>query len=137
MTSITTGPFQGLPRNHFAAIYADPPWPFKTWSPKGLGRSGEAHYQTLSYTELAALPVGELAADDAVLFMWILQTQIPEAVRLFEAWGFKLKSVASRGSKVTGSNYFLTIRRCRWAWANGPGPNLNNAGLAHAAILSG
>jgi N6-adenosine-specific RNA methylase IME4 len=94
MTSITTGPFQGLPHRHFAAILADPPWPFKTWSPKGQGRSGEAHYATLSHADLEALPVGELAADDAVLFVWIVQTQIPEAVRLLEAWGFQCKSVA-------------------------------------------
>jgi N6-adenosine-specific RNA methylase IME4 len=86
--------FAGLPRHHFAAILADPPWPFETWSPKGQGRSGEAHYATLSRADLEALPVGELAAADAVLFMWIVQTQIPQAVRLFEAWGFKLKSVA-------------------------------------------
>jgi len=94
MTSITTGPFQGLPRNHFAAIYADPPWPFKTWSPKGQGRSGEAHYSTLSHADLEAMPVGELAADDSTLFLWIVQTQIPQAVNLFRAWGFEFKSVA-------------------------------------------
>src|SRR5215470_12261721 len=87
-------PFAGLPRHHFRAILADPPWPFKTWSPKGQGRSGEAHYATLSHADLEALPVGELAADDAVLVMWIVQTQIPQAVRLFETWGFELKSVA-------------------------------------------
>ena len=106
MTLITTGPFAGLLRNHYATLLTDNPWLFKTWSPKGLGRSGEAHYQTLSYTELAALPVGELAADDAVLFMWILQTQIPEAVRLFEAWGFKLKSVAFAWFKGDGQQLF-------------------------------
>jgi N6-adenosine-specific RNA methylase IME4 len=99
-------PFAGLPRNHFAAILADPPWPFKTWSPKGQGRSGEAHYATLSHADLEAPPVGELAADDAVLFMWIVQTQIPQAVRLFEAWGFELKSVAFGWLKGDGQQLF-------------------------------
>jgi N6-adenosine-specific RNA methylase IME4 len=104
--SIATGPFAGLPRQHFAVILADPPWPFKTWSPKGQGRSGEAHYATLSHADLEALPIGELAADDAVLFMWIVQTRIPEAVRLFEAWGFKLKSVAFAWFKGDGQQLF-------------------------------
>jgi 16S rRNA G966 N2-methylase RsmD len=27
-----TNPFADLPRNHFAAIYADPPWAFKAWA---------------------------------------------------------------------------------------------------------
>jgi N6-adenosine-specific RNA methylase IME4 len=99
-------PFAGLPRHHFRAILSDNPWPFKTWSPKGQGRSGEAHYATLSHADLEALPVGELAADDAVLFMWIVQTQIPQAVRLFEAWGFELKSVAFGWLKGDGQQLF-------------------------------
>jgi len=40
------------------------------------------------------MPVGELAADDSTLFLWIVQTQIPQAVNLFRAWGFEFKSVA-------------------------------------------
>jgi N6-adenosine-specific RNA methylase IME4 len=76
----TADPFAGLPRRHFGVILADAPRPFVTWSAKGQQRSGEAHYQTLSHTELAALPVQELAADDSVLLMWIVQTQIPQAV---------------------------------------------------------
>ena len=102
----SSSPFARLPRNYFGAILADPPWPFKTWSPKGQGRSGEAHYVTLSQADLEALPVGELAADDAVLFMWIVQTQIPQAVRLFEAWGFELKSVAFGWLKGDGQQLF-------------------------------
>lgn len=86
--------FDGLPKKHFGAILADPPWPFATWSHKGQGRSGEAHYRTMSHAEMDAMPVGTLAAPDCVLFVWIVQTQIPQAVRMIEAWGFTLKSVA-------------------------------------------
>jgi N6-adenosine-specific RNA methylase IME4 len=99
-------PFADLPRHYFSAILADPPWRFETWSPKGQGRSGEAHYSTLSHADLEAMPVGELAADDAVLFMWIVQTRIPQAVRLFEAWGFELKSVAFAWFKGDGQQLF-------------------------------
>ena len=87
-------PLAGLPRNHYGVIYADPPWPFATWSPKGQGRSGEAHYVTMSHSEMAAFPVGELAGPDCVLFIWIVQTQVPQALDLVEAWGFELKSIA-------------------------------------------
>jgi N6-adenosine-specific RNA methylase IME4 len=83
-----------LPRHHFGAILADPPWPFVTWSPKGQGRSGEAHYATLSHDDINALPIKQLAAKDCVLFLWIVQTQIPQAVKTVDAWGFKLKSLA-------------------------------------------
>lgn len=87
-------PFTGLERGKYGAIYADPPWPFATWSHKGLGRSGEAHYGTMVHADLEALPVGEIAAPDCMLFLWIVQTQIPQAESLVRAWGFTLKSVA-------------------------------------------
>jgi N6-adenosine-specific RNA methylase IME4 len=98
--------FDELPHNHFGAILADPPWPFKTWSPKGQGRSGEAHYSTLAHADLETMPVRELAASNSVLFMWIVQTQIPEAVRLFEAWGFTLKSCAFAWMKGDALPFF-------------------------------
>jgi len=87
-------PFADLPRGHFKAILADPPWPFATWSHKGQGRSGEAHYNTMSHTDIERLPVSEVAAKDSVLFLWIVQTQISQAVRLVSSWGFTLKSLA-------------------------------------------
>jgi N6-adenosine-specific RNA methylase IME4 len=98
--------FDGLPRNHFGAILADPPWPFKTWSAKGQRRSAEAHYQTMSHEDLRALPVGDLALPDAVLFLWIVQTQIPQALRVVKAWGFTLKSVAFIWKKGSGLPLF-------------------------------
>lgn len=94
--------FDGLPRNHYGAILADPPWPFATWSHKGQGRSGEAHYSTMSHADMNAMPVADLAADDCVLFLWIVQTQIPQAVELVNAWGFTMKSKAFTWVKGSG-----------------------------------
>jgi N6-adenosine-specific RNA methylase IME4 len=99
-------PFADLPRGHFAAILADPPWPFATWSHKGQGRSGEAHYSTMSHADIEALPVASVAAPDAALFVWVVQTQIPEAVRLVEAWEFTLKSLAFLWVKGDGLPMF-------------------------------
>ncbi len=95
-----------LPIGPFGAILADPPWPFATWSHKGQGRSGEAHYRTMSHDDLYALPVADVAKPDAVLFLWMVQTQIPEAVRLVESWGFTLKSVAFAWVKGAGLPLF-------------------------------
>ena len=50
----------------YAVIYADPPWRYKVYSKKGLGRSAESHYPTMSLEEIKALPIGELAAKDCV-----------------------------------------------------------------------
>lgn len=89
-----TDPFAGLPRGHFGAILADPPWPFATWSHKGQGRSGEAHYSTMSHEDIYAMPVGDLARSDSVLFLWVVQTQLEQAAELVGRWGFALKSIA-------------------------------------------
>ena len=47
----------------YSVIYADPPWRYKVYSKKGLGRSAESHYPTMSLEDIKALPIGELAAD--------------------------------------------------------------------------
>lgn len=99
-------PFEGLPRNYFGAILADPPWPFATWSHKGLGRSGEAHYCTMSHRDLECMRVDHLAAPDCVLFIWIVQTQIDRALELIAAWGFALKSCAFAWMKGDGHQLF-------------------------------
>ena len=44
--------------------------------------------------ELSALPVADLAAPDSALFLWATFPQLPEALRLIQAWGFTYKSVA-------------------------------------------
>ena len=75
----------------YPIIYADPPW---RYSQKGLQGAAENHYPTMNINELCALPVAELAAPDSALFMWATFPQLPEALRLIEAWGFTYKSVA-------------------------------------------
>lgn len=85
--------FADLPKGHFKAIYADPPWSFRVWnSDTGSGRSAESHYSTMSMDDLAALPVADLAAPDCVLFCWICWPSLPEALRIIEAWGFTYKT---------------------------------------------
>lgn len=86
--------FEELPKNHFGAIYADPPWSYKTWSAKGTGRSAEQHYATLSIDEIAALPVSDIAAPDCILFMWATWPTLKDGFRVIEAWGFEYKTCA-------------------------------------------
>ncbi len=82
--------FDGLQRNHFGAILADPPWRFKTWSAKGRDRcpdgvptrnkqrqnNPERHYATMTMEELHGLPVADVAARDSVLFLWAIDPML-------------------------------------------------------------
>ena len=78
----------------YSIIYADPPWHYKTYSPKDNGRSAEKHYPTMSIAEIKALPVEKLAADDCALFMWITFPCMKEVFEVLEAWGFQYKTIA-------------------------------------------
>ena len=102
VTLIPDGPFAGvLPNNR--VILADPPWRFKTYNEAGRKRcpdwkpdkgSPSTHYDTMSFDELCALPVIDLAAPDCCLFMWISWPMLPEALRLIEVWDFTYKTCA-------------------------------------------
>lgn len=92
-----------LPRAHYAAILADPPWRFRTWDKReavvrrsgtGTNVSAAAHYNTMDIEEICALPVGELAADDCCLFLWVSWPQIVEGLDVARAWGFEFKTAA-------------------------------------------
>lgn len=90
-------------------IYADPPWPYRAWSEKGMGRSPEIHYPTMTFAQIAELPVERLAADDAVLFLWVTFPTLPEAFSVIKAWGFTYKTVAFvwvKQNKTTSSLFW-------------------------------
>lgn len=88
-------PFAGLGR--YGAILADPPWGFKVWSgpeKKVASRGTVAPYQTMEMADLRSLPVSGLAAENCVLFCWIVWPTLPEALSIIDAWGFKYKTCA-------------------------------------------
>lgn len=85
----------------YNVIYADPPWTFKTRSAKGAGKSPSKHYKTMSIEDICNLPVKEVAAKDAILFMWVYQPLLPEALEVMESWGFEYKTIAFVWDKLT------------------------------------
>lgn len=103
-----------LPQGHYGVIYADPPWRFKTYSPKGRGRCPdgpspralqrqnrpERHYPTMTMDDIAALPVGELGARDSVLLLWAPDPFLPAALQIGEGWGFTYKTVGFYWAKL-------------------------------------
>jgi N6-adenosine-specific RNA methylase IME4 len=52
---------------------------------------------------ICALPVAELAAPDALLFLWVTYPMLKEALAVIEAWGFTYKSVAFTWCKLNPS----------------------------------
>jgi N6-adenosine-specific RNA methylase IME4/ParB-like chromosome segregation protein Spo0J len=81
------GPAPQLPSGRFDLIYADPPWqlgnPQAEYAP-------ENYYPTLSLEEIKELPVP--ASENACLFLWAVNSLLPEALEVIRAWGFTYKT---------------------------------------------
>jgi N6-adenosine-specific RNA methylase IME4 len=83
----------------FPLIYADPPWRFDTFSEKGLERSPDQHYETLSDRDIidfqiGGRPLSRVIAEDAALFLWCTSSNIERALAILAGWGFEFKSSA-------------------------------------------
>jgi len=82
-----------FPDGRYKVVLSDPPWAFKAFSAKGHGRSAEAHYDTMSLTDIKALPVPDIADRDCHLFMWTTGPHLPQAFEAIKAWGFKYSGI--------------------------------------------
>ncbi|HET7155114.1 MAG TPA: MT-A70 family methyltransferase [Hyphomicrobiaceae bacterium] len=102
-------PFADLPRGHFGAIFADPPWHFRArtalqmsnWTSR---RDAEKHYNVMGIDDIAALPVRDLAAKDAHLFLCATGPCLRQAFDVMEAWGFRYSAVAFTWIKLKRSH---------------------------------
>lgn len=92
-------PFGDLKMGHYGLILADPPWRFHNYSEKGETKNPVAHYDCMEMADLAALPVGSLAAPDCALAMWGIWSMLPEALALLNAWGFAFKTGGAWGKQ--------------------------------------
>lgn len=105
----------GLPEGPFDVVVADPPWQYqKNLGAKQAGDTvgspgtAEARYNTMSNEQIAAIPVADVAAPDAHLFLWITNPGIyggrfstVTPADIAEAWGFEYKTMIT-WVKTTG-----------------------------------
>lgn len=112
-----------LPRNHYRAILADPPWKFLTWGQIVSDRAPD--YRLMTPDQIEDLPVEEIAADDCVLFLWITWPLLEHALRVIDAWGFTYKTCAFAWMKadVSTINMFpgpvdVSMKLGYWTRAN-------------------
>jgi N6-adenosine-specific RNA methylase IME4 len=51
-----------------------------------------SRYATMKLPQIAALPVGEIVADTAHLYLWVPNALLPEGLEVMKAWGFHYKA---------------------------------------------
>jgi N6-adenosine-specific RNA methylase IME4 len=80
-------------KRRFATVLADPPWQFANRTGKIAPEHRRlSRYPTLSLNEIAALPLGDIVAATAHLYLWCPNALLPEGLAVMKAWGFAYKS---------------------------------------------
>ena len=84
--------FPGL-KHKFSTILIDPPWRFQNRT----GKMAPEHkrlrrYATLSFEEIAALPVPKYASVPSHLYLWCPNALLAEALQIMKGWGFTYKT---------------------------------------------
>ncbi len=77
----------------FKTILADPPWRFTNRT----GKVAPEHrrldrYSTLDLDAIRNLPVANVAAANAHLYLWVPNALLPDGLKVMEAWGFRYVS---------------------------------------------
>ena len=77
----------------FSTLLADPPWRFQN----STGKVAPEHrrlsrYGTMALDAIQALPVAEIAAPTAHLYLWVPNALLPEGLAVLQAWGFSYKA---------------------------------------------
>jgi N6-adenosine-specific RNA methylase IME4 len=77
----------------FGTILADPPWRFQNRTGKVAPEHNRlARYSTMTVPEICALPVSQIAAEPAHLYLWVPNALMPHGLEVMAAWGFKYVS---------------------------------------------
>lgn len=79
----------------YDVILADPPWRYNSRADHRTRFQGGAygHYPLMSTKDIMTLPVPEIAAERALLFLWATFPMIEDALGVIQAWGFRYSTV--------------------------------------------
>ena len=77
----------------FATVMADPPWRFVNRTGKMAPEHRRlSRYGTMTVEEICALPVADIVAPTAHLYLWVPNALLPEGLQVMQAWGFEYKT---------------------------------------------
>jgi N6-adenosine-specific RNA methylase IME4 len=77
----------------YRTILADPPWRFQNKTGKVAPEHRRlSRYGTLSLPEIMTLPIADVVADVAHLYLWVPNALLPEWLQVLKSWGFTYKT---------------------------------------------
>jgi len=99
-----------LPAGPFTTIVADPPWDYRDCLGRGADyppRGPESNYELMALADIRALPVADVAAPDAHLYLWVTNGFVCQGHDVLDAWGFEYKTMLTwRKPKLGMGHYF-------------------------------
>lgn len=102
----------------YNVIYADPAWKQKAGRPLSGGykkengvqvfnplsdKSADLPYDTMTLDEIKALPVKDIVAKDAHLYIWVTNKYLMDVGEVIKSWGFKYSTTLVWCKKPIGS----------------------------------
>jgi len=77
----------------FGTILADPPWQFQNRTGKVAPEHKRlSRYPTMTLEDICRLPVEQIAAEPAHLYLWVPNALLPEGLEVMRRWGFRYVS---------------------------------------------
>ena len=77
----------------FSTVLADPPWRFMNRTGKVAPEHRRlSRYDTMTTSDIAALPVSEVVSARSHLYLWVPNALIADGLAVMQAWGFTYKA---------------------------------------------
>lgn len=129
----------------FGTILADPPWRFTNRTGKIAPEHRRlSRYGTMGLEEIKNIPVGEVTADPAHLYLWVPNALLQEGLEVMRAWGFDYKTnlVWHKVRKDGGSDgrgvgfYFRNVTELILFGVRGKGARTHAPGRSQVNLLA-
>lgn len=94
----------------------DPPWSYRQkfsdfsktmWTQRRRPKGAEGSYGCMTTGDIAAVPLGEWAEDNAHLYLWVTNSFMPDAYTLAAAWGFAPKTIITWVKNQIGMGFYF------------------------------
>lgn len=77
----------------FETVLADPPWRFQNRTGKMAPEHRRlSRYETMTIEDIKEMPVADVCADPAHLYLWVPNALLQEGLEVMESWGFTYKT---------------------------------------------
>ena len=105
-----------LPDKRYQIIYADPPWEYKGRM-KGAddekwNQGPHRHYPCIPTANICKIPIHGITDNDCLLFLWVTNSHIEDALQVGNAWGFRYKTVGFVWDKQRATPGYYTMGQC-------------------------